>query len=71
MDKILIILIAIAIFLIFNPIYYINMRGYVGKAFGKKWLKIWVNKVYFWQSSLFVSSAGTFLIMFILKGSIF
>jgi len=67
MDKTWIILIAIATFLIINLIYYKSMKGYVGKAFGKKWLKISGNKLYFWQSSIFVSTGGTFLIMFILK----
>lgn len=69
MEKIWILLIAIAIFLIINLIYYLSMRGYVGKAFGKKWVKNWGNKVYFWQSSIFVSTGGTFLIMFFLKWS--
>ena len=69
METMWIILIAIAIFLIINLIYYKSMSGYVGKAFGKKWLKIWGNKVYFWQSSIFVSTGGTFLIMYILKWS--
>ena len=67
MEKTWIILIAIATFLTINLIYYKSMKGYVGKAFGKKWLKIAGNKFYFWQSSIFVSTGGTFLIMFILK----
>ncbi|MCX2680078.1 hypothetical protein OOZ15_09025 [Galbibacter sp. EGI 63066] len=69
MEKIWVLLIAIATFLIINLIYYKSMRGYVGNAFGKKWLKIWGNKVYFWQSSIFVSTGGAFLIMYILKWS--
>ncbi len=69
MEKISIILIAIATFLIINLIYYKSMNAYVGKAFGKKWLKIWGNRVYFWQSSIFVSTGGTFLIMYLLKRS--
>jgi hypothetical protein len=67
MEKTWIILIAIATFLTINLVYYKSMKGYVGKAFGKKWLKISGNKLYFWQSSIFVSTGGTFLIMFILK----
>jgi len=69
MEKIWIILIAAAIFLIINLIYYKSMSGYVGNAFGKKWLTVWGNKVYFWQSSIFVSTAGTVLIMYLLKWS--
>ena len=43
------------------------MKGYVSEAFGKKWLMIWGNKFYFWQSLLFMSIAGTVFIMFLLK----
>ena len=69
MDKIWIIITAIAIFLIINFLYYKGMNGYVRKSFGKKWLSVWGNKVYFWQSSIFVSTAGTALVMFLLKWS--
>lgn len=69
MEKIWIITIAITIFLIINLLYYKSLNAYVGKAFGKKWLKIWGNKVYFWQSSIFVSTGGTLLIMYLLKWS--
>lgn len=69
MEKIWIISLAIAIFLIINFIHYKSLSGYVRKEFGKKWLKVWGNKVYFWQSSIFVSTGGTFLIMYILKWS--
>lgn len=43
------------------------MNGYVRKAFGKKWLRVYGNKLYFWQSSIFVSSATTVFIMYVLK----
>ena len=69
MEKIWIITIAILIFITINFLYYKSMNGYVKKAFGKKWLSIYGNKVYFWQSSIFVSTAGTVLIMFVLKWS--
>ena len=69
MEKIWIITIAIAIFLVINFLYIKSLKGYVKKEFGRKWLTIWGNKVYFWQSSIFVSTAGTFLIMYILKWS--
>lgn len=67
MEKIWIITIAVLIFLAINFLYYKGMNGYVKKAFGKKWLTVYGNKVYFWQSSIFVSMAGTALIMFFLK----
>ncbi len=67
MGKVWIISLAIAIFLIINLIHYLSLNGYVKKTFGKKWLKVWGNKVYFWQSSIFVSTGGTFLIMYLLK----
>jgi len=43
------------------------MKGFVKESFGKKWLSVWGNKVYFWQSSIFVSTAGTALAMYLLK----
>ena len=67
MEKIWLITIAIAIFLILNFLFYKILNGYVREAFGKKWLKVWGNRVYFWQSLIFVSTGGTFLIMYILK----
>jgi hypothetical protein len=69
MGKIWIITIAVAIFLIINLLYSKILKDYVKKAFGKKWLNAWGNKLYFWQSSIFVSTAGTFLIMYLLKWS--
>lgn len=67
MEKIWIVTITIVIFLLLNFLCYIGLKGYVGKAFGKKWLNIWGNKVYFWQSSIFFSTAGTILILYLLK----
>ncbi|WP_299430247.1 hypothetical protein [uncultured Maribacter sp.] len=62
-----VIAIALVTFLVINFLYSKVLRVYVKKEFGKKWLTIWGNKVYFWQSSIFVSSAGTFLIMYFFK----
>ena len=67
MEKIWILILAFAIFLVLNFVFYRSMKSYVKSAFGKKWLKLWSNKLYFWQSSVFVSIAGTALIMFVLK----
>lgn len=59
--------IAIATFLLVNFLHYRIMKGYVKQEFGKKWLTIWGNKMYFWQSSILVSTAATLLIMYLLK----
>jgi hypothetical protein len=67
MGKVGVLAIAIVIFMILSFLFYKSMKGYVREAFGKKWLHIWGNKVYFWQSLLFMSIAGTVLIMFLLK----
>jgi len=69
MEKIWIITIAVAIFLIISFLYNKILNSYIRKTFGKKWLTVWGNKVYFWQSSIFVSTAGTALIMYLLKWS--
>ena len=69
MNKIWIIITAIVIFLIINFLYYKSMKGFVRESFGKKWLSVRGNKVYFWQSSVFVSTAGTALAMYLLKWS--
>ena len=66
MEKVWTITIAIAIFLLINFLFYKSFNGYAKKEFGKKMWKIWGNKVYFWQSSIFVSTAGTALIMYLL-----
>ncbi len=69
MEKIWIITIALTIFLIISFLYNKILNGYVRETFGKKWLNVWGNKVYFWQSLIFVSTAGTALIMYLLKCS--
>ena len=67
MGKTWILITAIVIFLLLNFLYYKSLKGYIKKEFGRKWLKIWGNKVYFWQSSIFVSAASTVLILYLLK----
>ncbi len=74
MEKIWIIIIAIAIFLILNFLFYKSLYGYVKKEVGEKMWKIGIggNKFGFWQSSMFFSTAGTALILYILKwGQVF
>ena len=67
MDKIWVIIIGIAVFSVLAFLFYQSMRGYVRTNYGKKWLKLWGNKLYFWQSLIFMSLAGTVLIMFLLN----
>ena len=69
MEKTWVLPIAIAVFFLLNFLYYKSLKGYIRKEFGVKWLKIWGNKFYFWQSSIFVSAAGTVLILYLLKWS--
>ena len=69
MGTIWLIAIAIVIFLVLNFLFYRILDGYVTESYGKKWLTVWGNKLYFWQSLIFVSTFGTFLIMYFLKWS--
>lgn len=69
MNKIWIIIIAIAIFLIINFLFYKSLNGYVKKVSGEKMWKTWNSKVYFWQSSIYTSAAVTTLILYLLKWS--
>lgn len=68
-DDVWIIAIGTGVFVIVGFLFYNIMKGYVRESFGKKWLSIWGNKLYFWQSLIFVSMAGTALIMGLLKWS--
>ena len=67
MEKTLLIAVSLITFLILSVLFYISMKGFVRETFGKKWLMIWGNKLYFWQSLIFVSLAGTVIIMLLLK----
>ncbi len=67
MQTIWIILIATAIFLILSVLFYGSMKRYANSNYGKKWLTIWGNKLYFWQSLIFMSTAGTAVILYLLK----
>ena len=67
MDNTGLILTAATIFLILGFLFYKSMNAYTKKAFGSRWSKFWGNKLYFWQSLIFMSLAGTALIMYLLK----
>jgi len=69
MENIWVIVVALVIFLTIGFAFYKILYGYVRRAFGEKWLTAWGNKVYFWQTIIFVSTAGTYLILYILKWS--
>jgi len=68
MEKYLIVILALVIFSVIGLAYSVFLKSYVKTTFGEKWLHLWNNKLYFWQSTIFVSAAFTFLIMYILKG---
>ena len=67
MEKAWIITIAALTITVLGVLFYKIMKGYVREEFGKKWLMVWGNKVYFWQSLIFMSIAGTALVLFLLK----
>jgi len=67
MEKTWLIGIAVVTFLIINFLFYKALNVYYKNEFGKKMWKIGVAKVYFWQGSVFVSTAGTALIVYLLK----
>ena len=67
MERIWFIIIAVLVFLVLSFLFYRAMNGYVRNTFGKKWVKMWGNKVYFWQSLIFMSLAGTVVVMYLLK----
>lgn len=43
------------------------MKGYVAETYGKNWLKSWVNRAYFSQSLIYMSTGGTLLVVYLLK----
>lgn len=69
MDKMWVITIAAAIFIIINFLFYKTLNAYYIKEVGKKMWKLGGARVYFWQVSILVSTAGTILIVSLLKWS--
>ncbi len=69
MEKIWLITTAGVIFFLLNFLFYKALHVVYKKEFGKKMWKSGGVKVYFWQASIFASSAGTALIMYLLKWS--
>lgn len=69
MDKTWLITLALIFFLILNFLFYKTLNVYYKNEFGKKMWKLGGTRVYFWQGSIFVSTLGTALIMYILKWS--
>ena len=67
MDKLWLIALATGIFAGINLLFYVSMNGYVKKEFGKKMWLNWSHKMYFWQTSIIVSTIGTALILYLLK----
>ncbi|GEM_PF-1253993 len=67
MEKVWILSIATLIFLLLCLIGYFILKRYAAEEFGKKWIKAGRSKLYFWQSIFFMSTAGTALLMYLLK----
>jgi len=66
MENSSIIIIGLIVFVILSFLFYKSMRKYVDKSYGKKWAKLWGNKLYFWQSLLFMSLLCTAIVLYIL-----
>lgn len=69
MERIWMIAIAAMIFFTINFVFYKSLNVYYKNEFGKKMWKLGGSRIYFWQTSIFVSTAGTALIMYLLKWS--
>ncbi|PRX54786.1 hypothetical protein [Flagellimonas meridianipacifica] len=67
MEKQQTIAIALIVFITLGFILYKSLGSYVRKAYGKKWLQAWGNKVYFWQALVLTSTLSTALVMLFLK----
>lgn len=67
MEKIWIITGAGIVFTILNFLFYKLLNVYYRNEFGKKMWHIGGARVYFWQASILVSSAGTALVIYLLK----
>lgn len=67
MEKVWMISIAISLFIIITFLFWKILNVYYKDEFGKKMWKLGGARFYFWQSAIFVGTAGTFLIMHLLK----
>lgn len=67
MENFWIVSFATVIFLGFGYLFYRIMRTYVKETYGPKWLKSWVNRAYFGQSLVFMSTSCTALLLYLLK----
>lgn len=66
MEKTWTIILGLVILLVLGYLYYKSMAGYVRRTYGNKWLMVWGNKLYFWQSLIFVSLISTAIILYLL-----
>jgi len=67
MEKLLLIILALIIFTVIGFAYSVFLKNYVKTTFGENWLHLWNNKLYFWQSTILISTGFTILIMYVLK----
>ncbi len=61
--------IAIAIFLIINFLFWWLTSGHFKKEYGEKIWKKWGTRLFYWQGAIFTSTGITILIMYLLKWS--
>ena len=59
--------IAISLFFIIPLLFWSLTSGHFKKENGRKMWKKWGTRTFYWQGAIFVGSAGTFLIMYLLK----
>ena len=67
MEKQFTLILVLAVFVTLGVLLFRSQRAFVRKNYGKKWLKAWGNKVYFWQSLFLVSALSTALVLLFLK----
>jgi len=67
MEKVAVISLAVGLFIVFNIRFYKVLHAYAKNETGRRLWKVGGARIYFWQASIYTSTAGTILIMYILK----
>ncbi len=57
----------LALFLVITFFYWKLTRGFVERTYGKKMLKQWGARTYYWHTALLVSGGITVMIVYLLK----
>ncbi|WP_405291894.1 hypothetical protein [Algibacter sp. Ld11] len=69
MEKTLIILIAICLFVVITFLYWRLTRTYAEKEYGKNMWKQWGTQTFYWQGALYFSGGLTVALIFELKSA--